>query len=101
MADQISIPVKKVNGVSWADLGALALSHEICGESVRPINAQFSFAGGHRVRLYSFKKNVHWKVPVGQDVDISGVEPAGPVPVKTASAKAVPDKKQRRKGRNK
>ena len=76
MADYIKIPVKKVGKDLWGELSAFGLSHQICGESVRMTDQSFSFAGGHRVRLYAFKKNVHWKIPEGVSVDISNVIPA-------------------------
>lgn len=71
----LSFPVKVVNKEEWLDLTAHGLAHEFCGERVDQ-KPSLSFAGGHRVRHYSFKKNVHWKVPKGQDIDISEVEPA-------------------------
>lgn len=73
MSERISVPIKVVNGTKWADLSALALSHDIVGEKVYRANENFSFAGGHRVRLYKFKKNVHFKVPEGRELDISAV----------------------------
>lgn len=78
MTDRISIPIKKVGTVSWGALAMLAEAHEICGEKVDCINDKFSFAGGHRVRLYKFKKNVYWKIPVGVTLDISAVQSATP-----------------------
>ena len=71
----LSIPVKVVNGEQWGDLTVYGLSHEVCGERVDPKNQNFSFAGGHRVRLYSFKKNVHWRIPRGQELNITDVVP--------------------------
>lgn len=76
MANKITIPVKHVGGDRWGDLCAFGQAHEICGEAVRQKSENFSFSGGHRVRLYSFKKNVHWKIPAGVTLDISEVTPA-------------------------
>lgn len=80
MIGRISLPVKLVNNEKWAEISAHApqWTHEICGEDVRPKDLAFSFAGGHRVRLYKFKKNVHWKIPTGVNLDISQVPPANP-----------------------
>lgn len=80
MAERIYLPVKTVGGDKWAEISAVApqWTHEICGETVRPKDLNYTFAGQHRVRLYKFKKNVHWKVPVGVNLDISGVQPATP-----------------------
>jgi hypothetical protein len=76
MADRISVPVKAFEGGRWGHLSAFADTHQICGETVRLKEQNFSFAGGHRVRLYIFKKNVHWKIPDGIALDISDVAPA-------------------------
>jgi hypothetical protein len=39
------------------------------------VENKYSFAGGHRVRLYRFKDNVHWRIPAGVELDISRVDP--------------------------
>lgn len=70
----LHIPVKEVNGERWGDLSSYALTHQFCGERVDKKD-DISFTGGHRVRLYSFKKNVHWKIPLGQELNISDVLP--------------------------
>lgn len=77
---RIWVPVKTVGKDAWADLGALCLTHEIVGEHVERKNENFSFAGGHRVRLYKFKKNVHFKVPEGVSLDIADVPATGNPP---------------------
>jgi hypothetical protein len=77
MRSHIPVPVKIVNGERWGDLACFAPSHEICGEKVDQ-RKDISFAGGHRVRLYKFTKSVHWKLPAGIELDISGVPPASP-----------------------
>lgn len=70
-----TFPVKKVQGELWLDLTAYGLAHEFVGEVVKCKNENASFAGGHRVRHYQFKKNVHWKVVQGLEIDISDVSP--------------------------
>ena len=70
MAKHIRVPIRVVNGEEWGDLNALHLSHEIVGETVHQAK-DMSFSGGHRVRVYKFKKNVHWRIPVGVELDIS------------------------------
>jgi hypothetical protein len=77
MRSRVLVPVKVVRGENWGDLAALAHSHEICGEKV-DARGNFSFAGQHRVQLYKFTKNVHWKLPIGVELDISEVPPASP-----------------------
>ncbi len=78
MADHVSVPIRMVAGVRWGHLSALSESHSICGESVH-IKENYTFAAGHRVRLYTFKKNVHWRIPEGIHIDISKVT-AAPAP---------------------
>jgi hypothetical protein len=84
MAKTVTVPIKVVRGVEWADLSAMAPTHthQVCAEIVNPMK-DISFAGGHRVRLFGLKKSVHWRVPTGIDVDISAVpeapEPKAPV----------------------
>jgi len=78
---KICVPVKTVNGVGWGDLSVFCLTHEVVGETVTLLDQNFTFAGGHRVRKYKFKKNVHFKVPQGTALDISKVS-AGPAPRK-------------------
>ena len=75
MRERVSVPVKIANKTKWGDLTVFGQTHEICGESVKEMNNRFSFAGQHRVCLYRFKKNVHWKIPAGTELDISSVSP--------------------------
>jgi len=78
MRSRVLVPVKVVRGENWGDLASLAISHEICGEKVAQKDNNFSFAGGHRVRLYRFTKNVHWRIPTEVELDITDVTPASP-----------------------
>jgi hypothetical protein len=76
MPDYVRVPIKTVGAEKWGLLSLLSDSHLICGESVRQKDENYSFAGQHRVRLYSFKKNVAFKIPEGVSLDIAGVPPA-------------------------
>ena len=78
----VRVPVKHWNKGNWGDLSALSqiLTHEIVGEEVRQ-GKDFSFAGGHRVRFFKFKKNVHFKINEGVNLDISDISP-GTLPVR-------------------
>ena len=78
MADSVRVPLKTVGTERWGQLSAFGDHHLICGEEVRLKDQSHSFAGGHRVRVYSFKKNVHWKIPAGAPIDIAAVAPANP-----------------------
>ena len=72
MARQIRVPIKTFGNRDWGDLNALHLTHEIVGETVKQA-PDMSFQGGHRVRVFRFKKNVHWLIPEGIELDISEV----------------------------
>lgn len=75
MRKRISVPVKVVNNEDWGDLQALSSqAHEICGYDVRQLK-DMSFAGQHRMRLYRFKGNVHWRIPSGVPYDVTDVQP--------------------------
>jgi hypothetical protein len=76
--DHVRVPVRLVNNARWGALAYLGETHEICAEKGDCIDQKFSFAGQHRVRLWRFRKNVHWKIPTGVDLDISGVQRAAP-----------------------
>jgi hypothetical protein len=76
MRARVSVSIKDYNGDKWGDLASFADSHDICGEKVKEVNSNYSFIGGHRVRLYRFKKNVHWMVPKGTDFEITDVSQA-------------------------
>ena len=62
--------------VSMLDLSAhgVSVTHYICGERVDHIRSELCRRA--RVRLYKFKKNVHWKIPVGIELDIADLAPA-------------------------
>jgi hypothetical protein len=72
----VRVPVRMVGTVRWGALHYMADTHDICGEKVDCIDQKYSFAGQHRVRLYRFKKNVHWRIPIGVNLDIADVPPA-------------------------
>jgi hypothetical protein len=74
----IKIPVKKVNNQPWGQLSFFGKRHAFCGEKIHLQDPNFSFAGGHRVRLYVANGNVHWRIPEGVQLDIKQVESANP-----------------------
>lgn len=78
MTEKICIPIREVRGEKWGALSYLGPNHEIVGEDVKCVNYRYSFAGNHRVQLYRFKKNVHWRLPKGVDLDISEVDKLRP-----------------------
>jgi hypothetical protein len=80
MAEHVRVPVKVVGGERWGQLCVLGDHHIICGEKVQLTEQNFSFAGGHRVRLYSFKKNVNWKIPASVPLDIAAIPAATAAP---------------------
>lgn len=86
MRDRLSVSLKVFGSHKWGDLNAFGLTHEIVGETVSMKDQNFTFIGGHRVRLYSFKKNVHWRIPMGTELDISEVKPTPDVPAGSKKA---------------
>jgi hypothetical protein len=80
MTARVNIPVKRVGTENWGALAWYGETHDICGEKVHCVDEKFSFAGQHRVRLFRFKKNVHWRIPAGVTLDITAVRPATPPP---------------------
>lgn len=75
----LSFPVKRVGNKEWLDLTPHGLAHEFVGESIHQ-RKDPSFAGGHRVRQYYFKKNVHWLICSGVELNIEAVKPATQAP---------------------
>jgi hypothetical protein len=69
----IFVPTVRHAQASWANLNYYGPKHVICAESMKIDTESFSFIGGHRVRLYSVKGNVHWKIPPSFEVDITSV----------------------------
>ena len=84
MPKRVTIPVKTVGSDEWAQLSVFGKDHLVCAEEFRVKEQNYSFVGGHRVRLISLKKNVHWRVPAGTLLDLSDVQPAGPPPRRQA-----------------
>ena len=75
MHDRITVPVKIVNNERWAQLNHFGTTHQICGDDFRQ-KRDISFANGHRVRVFTVKSNVHWKIPDNVLLDIAEVAPA-------------------------
>jgi hypothetical protein len=76
VSDSVRVPVRLIGNERWGQLSLLGDHHLICAEKVQVKDQNYTFAGQHRVRLYSFKKNVHWKIPEGIELDVAGVAPA-------------------------
>lgn len=77
MTKYVQVPIVEHDGKKWGALAHLALDHEItCESTIKCINEKYSFRGGHRVRVYKFKKQVYWKLPSQAiEIDISDVPP--------------------------
>jgi hypothetical protein len=75
MTERLIVPIKKVGNDKWGALAYIAHNFHIVGEKVDLIEKRFTFAGQHRVQLYSFKKNVYFKIPDGTTLDITDVQP--------------------------
>ena len=71
----ISVPTRTVNGEIWGALSFLSTGpFLVCAEKVELVKEAFSFADGHRVRLYKFRKNVHFRaISDSLTLDVSAV----------------------------
>jgi hypothetical protein len=80
----LRVPVRVVNGEKWGALQYLLKGGTetiyVVGEKVKMDDQNFSFADGHRVRKYSFKKNVHFKIASEMVLNIADVNPGNPPP---------------------
>ena len=74
---RLSIPITTYRNDRWGDLCGAINYHtvEIIGEDFKLKDFKFSFSGGHRVRRFKVKKNVHFKIPAGIKLDITDVTP--------------------------
>ncbi len=81
-AGNVSVPTVLFGSEKWGALTALANSHEIVGTKVNQ-KKDMSLPNRHRVRRYMFTGQVHWKIPAGIDVEISGIAPGQPPRRKT------------------
>lgn len=74
MTKCIQVPIIEHNGHKWGALASFGSDHEItCEATIKCVDEKYSFKGGHRVRLYRFKKQVYWRLPSSAvEIDISG-----------------------------
>ncbi len=77
-AGNVSVPVILFGGEKWGVLTDLAKSHEIVGTKVIKKKKDMSLPNGHQVRRRIFTGQVHWKIPVGVEADVSGIAPEQP-----------------------
>jgi hypothetical protein len=80
MPKTVKVPIKTVGTEEWAQLSVFGRDHVVCAEDYWIKDENYTFAGQHRVRLLSLKKNVHWKIPAGTPLDVAGVPPASAPP---------------------
>jgi hypothetical protein len=74
VAPQFQIPIRMVGTARWGNLAAIAEAFEIVGEKFQQ-HKDFSFADQHRVRHFTFKKNVHIRITEAMELNIVGVAP--------------------------
>jgi len=72
MAEHVNIPIVEHDGSKWAALAYFGKDQDFTGEDFKCTNRQYSFKGGHRVRIYRIKKQVYWKIP-SRVLDITDV----------------------------
>ena len=76
-ASNVPVPIVLFGTKKWGALKYLAKSHEIVGTTVNK-KKDMSLPNRHQVRRYTFTGQVHWKIPVGVDVDVSDITPVQP-----------------------
>ena len=82
MTETYALPIISHDKQKWGCLSYHSHTAEICGEKINTIDNNYSFKGGHRVRLFKIKGNVHWKIPGAIVVDIKDVEPSPDPPAR-------------------
>lgn len=87
MAD-LRLPLLDHDGWKWGRLNLFGNSDKqvICAESFSTIKEKYTFKGGHRVRLYALKGNIHWRIPADTKIDIVDV-PTATVPTRRQGGK--------------
>ncbi len=76
-AGKVPVPIVIFGGEKWGVLTYLARSHDIIGTKVNK-KKDMSLPNGHQVRRFIFTGQVHWKIPVGVEADVSGIAPERP-----------------------
>jgi len=71
-----TIPTIRHDGYDWGQLNYFGPQQIIAGEKSSIKEQNYTFLGGHRVRLYAIKNNVHWRIPSGISLDVTAVAPA-------------------------
>lgn len=74
-AGNVPVRIVLIGGEKWGALTDFAKSHEIVGTKVNKKKKDMSLPNQHRVRRYIFTGQVHWKIPVGVEADVSGIAP--------------------------
>lgn len=81
MSEIIKVPIVLNGTEKWGALSHLTTGAiDVVAESGGIHSEKFTFKGQHRVRLYRLKKNVHFKVPLGTELNIAAVPPAAQAP---------------------
>lgn len=77
VTQRVSVPIVAHDRLNWGCLNYFGKAnyHIIVGETFTEQNNSYSFKDGHRVRKYKVKGNVHWAIPDGVELDISGIAP--------------------------
>ncbi len=77
-AETVPVRIVLYGGEKWGALADFAKSHEIVGATMKPKKKDMSLPNGHQVRRYKLTGQVHWKIPVGVEAEVSGVAPGQP-----------------------
>lgn len=81
LRSHLPVPLVEYGGQVWGDLGAFGRKHEFIATTVKEGKKRVTFLNQHNVGTVSLEKMVHWKIPTGVELDISGVAGAPRRPV--------------------
>lgn len=70
--EHVKVPTVKFRNEEWGDLSVFGTRHDFVCTSHNQ-GRDISFIDDHRVRTFTFKKMVHWKIPAGTELDITEV----------------------------
>lgn len=78
----VRVPIKLLGTERWGCLQSLDNgAHSFVGFDIWLKKDRYSFIGGHRVKLFGAKGNVHFRIPdATKTIDITDVAPAAPPP---------------------
>jgi hypothetical protein len=83
MTRNLVLAVKDFKNEAWCALSSLGIGGvDVVAYKVKKVDDQFTFEGNHKVRLFRFWDNVHFKIPTGVKLNIEAVPMAAAPPTR-------------------